>query len=132
VRAAPAQEIGMQAETKFISATPVLASLDIARSVDFYVSKLACTVIHAEQGVYGIVSLGALALHFWACTDRRIAEATSCRVDVSGIDAWFAHCTQAGIVHPNAPLHDTPWGTREFAVLDVDGNLITFCERAAG
>jgi catechol 2,3-dioxygenase-like lactoylglutathione lyase family enzyme len=32
------------------------------------------------------------------------------------------------MVHPNATLEDKPWGTREFAVLDPDGNLITFYE----
>jgi hypothetical protein len=32
-------------------------------------------------------------------------------------------------VHPNAPLRDQPWGTREFAVLDPDNNLIALYER---
>jgi hypothetical protein len=32
-------------------------------------------------------------------------------------------------VHPHAPLRDPWWGTREFGVLDPDGNLVTFYER---
>ena len=34
----------------------------------------------------------------------------------------------AGIVHPNGALADKPWGTREFAILDPDGNLLTFSQ----
>ena len=114
--------------TRFVSATPVLASLDIERSVEFYCSRLGFATVHVQQGSYGIVSRGAVQLHFWACTERHIAENTSCRVRVEGIDALYAQCTAFGIVHPNATLDTRPWGTREFGVLDPDGNLVTFAE----
>lgn len=107
----------------------MLASLDIERSVAFYVAKLGFTGVHAEQGVYGIVESGPVELHFWACDDRRIAEATSCRLHVRGIEALYGSCREQGIVHPNAALARKPWGTLEFAILDPDGNLVTFCER---
>ena len=46
----------------------------------------------------------------------------------------FKRCTPSAqnhaIVHPNAPLTSKPWGTMEFAILDPDGNLITFHEDA--
>jgi hypothetical protein len=32
-------------------------------------------------------------------------------------------------VHPNAPLTNHRWGTREFGVLDQDNNLISLYER---
>jgi hypothetical protein len=35
-------------------------------------------------------------------------------------------------VHPNALLREQPWGFREFAVVDHDGNLVTFFEPPAG
>ena len=115
---------------EFIIATPVLASLDIERSVEFFCSTLGFVKIHAHQGTYGIVSSGAVSIHFWACAYRRIAEATGCRVGVQGIEVLFAQCLSHGIVHPNAPLAKAPWGGREFAILDPDGNLITFYEPA--
>jgi len=118
----------MTDSTRFVSATPVLASLDIERSVDFYCSRLGFAEVHVQQGTYGIVSRGAVQLHFWACAERHIAENTSCRVRVEGIAALFAQCAALGLVHPNAPLEAKPWGTREFAVLDPDGNLVTFAE----
>ena len=111
-----------------ISATPVLASLDIARSVAFFESKLGFKKIYAQQGHYGIVASGAVELHFWACADRKIAEATGCRISVQGVGALHAQCAGHAIVHPNAGLVAKPWGTQEFAILDPDGNLITFFE----
>jgi hypothetical protein len=38
----------------------------------------------------------------------------------------------SGIVHPNGALQQQPWGFKEFAVLDGDGNLIKFGERMDG
>lgn len=114
--------------TTFMQAVPVLASLDVRRSIDFFVQHLGFAEVHAEQGVYGIVERDKVEVHFWACDDRRIAEATGCRILVNGINALYAHCHDAGVVHPNAPLGDRPWGTHEFAVLDPDGNLVTFVE----
>jgi hypothetical protein len=53
-------------------------------------------------------------------------------VEVTGVEQLHEHCRLLGVVHPNAPLHDQPWGTREFAVLDPDHNLIALYERVAG
>ncbi len=118
----------MTASANFLSATPVLASLDINRSVEFFVSKLGFSKVHAEQGVYGIVSNDPVNIHFWACTDRRIAEATSCRIRVRGIETLYEACCREQIVHPNAALESKPWGSKEFAIVDPDGNLVTFNE----
>jgi catechol 2,3-dioxygenase-like lactoylglutathione lyase family enzyme len=127
----PEQGVLMRVLAQFISATPVLASLDIRRSVDFMVSKLGFSEAYAEQGKYGITDNGPVSIHFWACTEPSIAKATSCRVQVINIKELHQHCHEQGIVHPNAPLKTTPWGDREFAVLDPDGNLITFHEAVA-
>ena len=114
--------------TKFISATPILASLDIERSAEFFASKLGFGKVHVAQGEYGIVSNGPVEIHFWACKERHIAEATSCRVQVQAIEALHTQCARHAIVHPNAPLASKAWGTKEFAILDPDGNLVTFYE----
>ncbi len=37
-------------------------------------------------------------------------------------------CSGEGIVHPNAPLELEPWGSRQLAVTDGNGNLLTFFE----
>jgi catechol 2,3-dioxygenase-like lactoylglutathione lyase family enzyme len=114
-------------DTDFVAAVPVLASLDIQRSVDFFASKLGFTIVYASQGEYGIVARGDVSIHFWACNDPAVPSVTGCRVSVRKIESLYAHCTREEIVHPNAHLKTTPWN-REFAILDVDKNLVTFFE----
>ena len=111
------------------SVAPVLASLDIERTVSFYCSCLGFTRVYVDPGVWGIVARDSIQIHFWPCSDKIIAENTSCRVYVSGIDALFSELEPLGVVHPKASLEQKPWGSREFGVLDIDGNLITFAER---
>jgi hypothetical protein len=48
---------------------------------------------------------------------------------VEGVDALYVRCAAESIVHPNAHLEDTEYGTREFGILDNHGVLITFFER---
>jgi uncharacterized glyoxalase superfamily protein PhnB len=112
----------------FVSATPVLASLDIQRSADFFESRFGFSKVYVAPGSYGIVAHGDVQIHFWACSDKRIAEATSCRIRVAGIRQLYESCAGTGIVHPNAPLQSKPWQTLEFTVLDPDGNAVTFHE----
>ena len=114
------------------SAAPVLASLDIERSVTFYCTKLGFTRVYVEPLAWGIVARDNVQIHFWPCSERHIAENTSCRVYVIGIAALFEELDARGVVHPQAPLRDRPWGAREFGIQDEDGNFITFAERAHG
>lgn len=111
------------------SAVPVLASLNITKTIQFYCSVLGFTKIYEEPAVYGIVQRDAVQIHFWACSEKHIAENTACRISVQEIDALYAEFQPKGVVHLNAPLQEKPWGTREFGVVDEDGNLITFFEK---
>ncbi len=120
---------GYQPEADLEVGRPVLASPDIERTIAFYCSRLGFHGVYSDQGVYGIVSRDNVYIHFWACSDRQIAENTSCRVYVAGVDALYAELQPQGVIHPNAPLQTKPWGAREFGVLDEDGNLVTFAER---
>ena len=52
----------------------------------------------------------------------------SCRIEVRGIDALYEDFREKGIVHPNAHLKRAEYPAHEFAILDPDGNLITFFE----
>lgn len=57
-----------------------------------------------------------------------IAGTASCRVGVMGIDRLRGLIEPLGILHPNAPLRNTEYGTRGFGVLDPDNDLVTFFE----
>jgi hypothetical protein len=110
----------------FLSAIPKLASLDIQRSIAFF-EKLGF-IKSAHYPDYGIVQLDAVQIHFWLCADPAVPHATGCRINVSDIEALFANYSKLGVIHPNDPLSLKPWGLREFSILDIDGNLVTFSE----
>ena len=112
------------------SATPVLPSLDIARTVAFYCGTLGFEEVHAAPREYAIIERGPVELHFWYTEDAALPKASGCRVQVTGIDELYSLCQVAGIVHPNAPLTAKLWGTSEFAILDPDGNCLTFHQSA--
>ena len=103
---------------------PVLTSLDIAESAAFYAERLGFDekLLIAD---YLIVARDGCEIHFWLCSDRAIAEQTSCyvRADTRALHADFARC---GLTLP-APAA-RPWGMRELYVVDPHGNLIKFGE----
>ena len=111
-------------------AIPVLASLDLEATQRFYADKLGFSPV-SKYPDYAICARDGVQVHFWLTDDIDIPKSTSCRIDVTGIDQLYAEMTDAGVVHPNAPLREQPWGMKEFAVLDGDGNLIKFGERVA-
>jgi hypothetical protein len=57
-----------------------------------------------------------------------LAGTASCRIEVADVDGLFAELEAAGVLHPvsQGGVDTTDFGTREFATLDLDGNLLTF------
>jgi catechol 2,3-dioxygenase-like lactoylglutathione lyase family enzyme len=122
-----------------------MPSADVQRSLAFYRDVLDFEVVHAE-GEFALLRRDAATLTLWGATDETwhdrldperpvcsgaetfIAGTASFRVQVEGVDELYAHCDERGVVHPNAHIGDTEWGTREFGALDPDGNLIGFWE----
>lgn len=85
----------------------------------------------------GILVRDEVEVHLWVAdgsapgAESHLAGSASCRIEVTEAESLYEHCDAIGVVHPNAPIRDTPWGTREFGVLDPDGNLITLFQRDA-
>jgi hypothetical protein len=118
--------------TEFVSAVPIIPAREIGTSVGWYRDRLGFTVFHTERE-YGIVGRGESWIHFWGPSGIEPERSdTMIRLGVRGIDELYEHCRREEIVHPNAPLEEKPWGFREFAVTDHDGNLVTFFERPEG
>ena len=59
-----------------------------------------------------------------------IAGTASCRILVDGVDDLFGELGRGDVLHPVSQegVAATDFGTREFATLDLDGNLVTFFE----
>ena len=116
--------------TTLLRTIPVLASLDLEATQRFYAERLGFSPVATLPG-YAIAGRDEVQIHFWLTEDRVFAENTSCRVIVSGVDALYEEMRRAGVVHPNGAIVDQPWGMREFAIVDGDGNLIWFAEPTA-
>ena len=93
-----------------------------------------------------MVARDEAVLHLWEASDETwreresldrpiqsgaesfISGTASCRVRVDGVDELYDELRRSDVLHPVSKdgLSDTDFGTREFATLDPDGNLITF------
>jgi len=108
----------------FGKAIPVLASLDLPRTLAFYRDILGFEVHHFAHADYGIAQRDGTELHFWKCPDRHIAENTSCYLRVPDIQA--VHAELRDRIASLADVMHTDWGMDELVVFDPDGNLIKF------
>ena len=118
----------------FLAAVPALPVSDERRAVAFFEDLGFVELTHEGAGL-GILRCDAVEIHLWVAdgsapgAERRLAGSASCRVQVTGVDELYERCRLLGVVHPNAPLRDQPWGTREFGVLDPDGNLVSLYQQ---
>ena len=107
---------------------PILPSRDLEATKLFYKS-LGFGQPQLWPG-YLIIRRGAVWLHFFHAPD--IAPSTSsagCYLYVDDADALFAEFERVGLPSAGIPrLHGAPqdsdYGLREFAVVDLDGNLL--------
>lgn len=113
------------APARLVHATvPVLASLDLDESAAFCADRLGF-MPRLRTDDYLIAERDGCELHFWLCTERHIAENTSCYVrgDTRALHADFA---ARGLAVD--PPREQPWGMRELYVIDPHGNLLKFGE----
>ena len=106
----------------FDRAIPVLASLEIATSLDYF-HKLGFETHDFGDNNYGIAIREHIEIHFWLCADRHVAENTSCYVRVNDIHALHADFARRFDV---GEVVETPWGMDELYVYDPSGNLVKF------
>ncbi len=117
---------------------PILPSRDLVRTRRLY-ERLGFQVGYfAPHGHdrYAIFTRGELEVHFFGHPDLDPAtNDAGCYWRVSDARAWHAQCAalelgSAGIPRVT-PLENKPWGMREFALVDEDGNLVRIGERLA-
>lgn len=128
--------------------TPALPVRAITPAVEHYRTRFGFTCPHQEPG-FAIVSRDEAHLHLWESGDDGwrarsaadllespvrsgaetfLAGTASCRIQVDEVDGLYAELAAAQVLHPTdggSPV-DTDFGTREFATIDLDGNLLTF------
>lgn len=112
--------------SSLIQATiPVLASLDLDQSRAFYGQYLGFE-LRLQVADYLILARDGAELHFWLCTDRHLAEHTSCYVRSADTQALHRDFASRGLALE--PPAVRAWGMKELYVIDCHGNLLKFGE----
>jgi len=114
-------------EPEGIAAVPVVNVLDFEEAVDFYVETLGFKN-EFQVGSYGGVQLGAAMVHLNGGSDEWNSCPTSVRVTVEGIEQLYERLNEQSLVKEDEHLQDTPFGHRQFSVLDPSRNRITFVQ----
>lgn len=112
-----------------VEVLPVLPSLSIAETRDFYRDRLGFDEIVLEDEDYLILRRAFLGrrmeLHFRLTDDRRLSEASAVYLRGGGIDALHAEFLARGA--PDlSPMTVRPWNMEEFHIRDPHGNLLRF------
>ncbi|MBO0344850.1 VOC family protein [Roseibium sp. CAU 1637] len=107
-----------------VECIPVLPSLDLAVTRDFYRDVLAFRVIY-ESPTRVILRRETMELHFWLTDRAEFCENSSCYIRGGGIDALFEefHNKQVPRLSDFAVR---PWNMKEFHLHDPHGNLLIF------
>ncbi|MGH2995022.1 MAG: VOC family protein [Gaiellaceae bacterium] len=118
---------------------------DAAAAVEFYRERLGFDVLHHDGG-FAVLGRDDAVVHLWEARDESwqtrdslerpvrsgaesfIAGTASFRIRVEGVDELYAELRRNDVLHPVSKdgVSVTDFGTREFATLDLDGNLVTF------
>lgn len=109
-------------------AIPVLPSRSLENTVRFYRQLGFEGDIHSF-GDYAILRRGTIEIHFFTHRELRPAEShAGCYLRVADAGALHRDFGKAQLpahgIPRQDPIEDKPWGMREFAVVDPDGNLI--------
>lgn len=131
--------------TRLAETIPAMPVHDAAAAVEFYRERLGFDVLH-HNGGFAVLGRDDAVVHLWEASDESwqardsleqpvrsgaesfIAGTASCRIRVEGVDELYTELRRSDVLHPVSKdgVSDTDFGTREFATLDLDGNLVTF------
>jgi catechol 2,3-dioxygenase-like lactoylglutathione lyase family enzyme len=125
---------------------PALPVRDVRTAVAHYRERFGFEPRHETDG-FAVITRDDAVLHLWGATDEDwrarqdlrdrpicsgaesfIAGTASCRIEVTDIDALYGELEPTGVLHrvSRDGVTTTDFGTREFATVDLDGNLLSF------
>jgi len=110
-------------------AIPTLPCRSVSATVAFYTRLGFEGGAHEFNSEYAILRRGSVELHFF--THRQLLPAESsagCYIRVLDVASIYRSFSASQLPRTGIPrmdtLEDKPWGLREFAVVDPDGNLL--------
>jgi catechol 2,3-dioxygenase-like lactoylglutathione lyase family enzyme len=110
-------------------AIPTLPGRSLPATLAFYARFGFEGELMGIDDSYAIVTRGDVELHFFAHPALVAAEShAGCYVRVADVATMYRAFLSAALPRQGIPrmegLEDKPWGMREFAVVDEDGNLL--------
>lgn len=127
---------------------PALPVRSIKFSCEYYTNNLGFNILHQEQ-TFAIAVRDEIEIRLWQACDGSwkwrsfflflkpiwtgaetfLAGTASCRIQMEGIQELYKEYKAKNVLHS----HDTEiteqyWGHKEFPVVDLDRNLLTFYE----
>ena len=112
----------------FSQVQPILGTRDVGKAVQFYVERLGFTLAFGEptnEGNYVGLRRDNVELHMQFQYEYEMGT-TRLRIVVDDPDALYDEYKDKDVFYEGTELTDTPWGTREFALYDLDQNALTF------
>jgi uncharacterized glyoxalase superfamily protein PhnB len=125
---------------------PALPVRDVPAAVAHYRERFGFDAPHATDD-FALMTQDEAVVNLWGASDESwrarepladrpirsgaesfLAGTASCRIEVADVDALFEELQAADVIHPASKdgVGTTDFGTREFATLDLDGNLLSF------
>jgi catechol 2,3-dioxygenase-like lactoylglutathione lyase family enzyme len=114
-------------------AIPTLPSRSLDVTVAFYKRLGFEGGVHEFNNSYAILRRDSVEIHFFR-HEALIPEQSSsgCYVRVLDVDSVYSAFSTSELPKSGIPrmdsLQDKPWGLREFAIVDPDGNLLRIGE----
>jgi len=110
-------------------AIPILPCRSVSATVAFYKRLGFEGGAHEFNSEYAILRRGAVELHFFSHEELLPAESSAgCYIRVLDVEDIYRSFSSSQLPRTGIPRMDTlenkPWGLREFAVVDPDGNLL--------
>lgn len=133
---------------ELIKTTPAFPVREIDKAVQFYKDKFGFDCRHKED-TFAILVRDNIELHLWAScnyswkwksiflflkpissgAESFLAGTHSCRIEVKGVEELYKELKEKEVLHnEKTEIESTYYGTREFAALDLYGNLLSFYE----
>ena len=109
-------------------AIPTLPSRSLPDTLAFY-ARLGFEGSLLGADTYAILTRGTLELHFFIYKDLQPAESSfGCYLRVLDVDTIYQAFASSQLPRFGIPRMDAleakPWGMKEFAIVDEDGNLL--------
>lgn len=120
---------------QILSAVSQLRTTDLEASIRFYTTKLGLTLAFRHEDFYAGISAGSQVFHLKLSDEKDpsiafVDEGEHFHLYLGTNDAEAA---AAELKRNGVPLvkdvHETTWGTREFAVRDDQGHTLYFGQR---